>query len=138
MWKFYGQRACTLNIKEYIPDTYNNITYTTTATMLTKEDYLSKTYTIMRLSMLQLETLVMWVTNQNSRNSWCQIARRPICYKQKIIQFIRRNQVYFSSSNVSTDTTVIVKDYMLSEKFTFCFKITIKWNLTKSHATRIK
>ena len=31
-------------------------------------------------------------------------------YKQKIIQFIRRNQVYFSSSNVSTDTTVIVKD----------------------------
>ena len=38
-------------------------------------------------------------------------------YKQKIIQFIRRNQVYFSSSNVSTDTTVIVKDYMLSEKF---------------------
>ena len=46
-------------------------------------------------------------------------------YKQKIIQFIRRNQVYFSSSNVSTDTTVIVKDYMLSEKFTFCFKITI-------------
>ena len=31
-------------------------------------------------------------------------------YKQKIIQVIRRNQVYFSSSNVSTDTTVIVKD----------------------------
>ena len=57
---------------------------------------------------------------------------------QKIIQFIRRSQVYFSSSNVSTDTTVIVKDYMLSEKFTFCFKITIKWNLTKSHATRLK
>ena len=61
-----------------------------------------------------------------------------LCYKQKTIQFIRRNQVYFSSSNVSTDTTVIVKDYMLSEKFTFCFKITIKWNLTKSHATRLK
>ena len=31
-------------------------------------------------------------------------------YKQKIIQFIRRNQVYFSSSNVLTDTTVIAKD----------------------------
>ena len=30
--------------------------------------------------------------------------------KQNTIQFIRRNQVYFSSSNVSTDTTVIVKD----------------------------
>ena len=30
--------------------------------------------------------------------------------QQKIIQVIRRNQVYFSSSNVSTDTTVTVKD----------------------------
>ena len=29
---------------------------------------------------------------------------------KKIIQAIRRNQVYFSSSNFSTDTTVIVKD----------------------------
>ena len=27
------------------------------------------------------------------------------------IQVIRRNQVYFSSPNVSTDTTVIFKDY---------------------------
>ena len=26
---------------------------------------------------------------------------------------------------------------MLNEKFVMCFKITIKWNLTKSHATRI-
>ena len=26
---------------------------------------------------------------------------------------------------------------MLNEKFIICFKITIKWNLTKSHATRI-
>ena len=51
-------------------------------------------------------------------------------YSQKI-QVIQCNQVYFSSSNVSTHTTVIVKDYMLSEKFTFCFKITIKCNLTK-------
>ena len=67
-----------------------------------------------------------------------QCLRHNLGYKQKIIQFIRRNQVYFSSSNVSTDTAVIVKDYKLSEKFTFCFKITIKWNLTKSHATRIK
>ena len=67
-----------------------------------------------------------------------QCLRHNLGYKQKIMQFIRRNQVYFSSSNVSNDTTVIVKDYMLSEKFTFCFKITIKWNLTKSHATRLK
>ena len=34
-----------------------------------------------------------------------------------------RNQVYFSSSNVPTDTTIIVKDYMLNEKFTFCLKL---------------
>ena len=67
----------------------------------------------------------------------CNLITNNYDHKQKIIQFIRRNQVYFSSSNVSTDTTVIVKDYMLSEKFTFCFKITIKWNLTKSHATNL-
>ena len=36
--------------------------------------------------------------------------RQNLGYKQKIIQFIRRNQVYFSSSNVATDTTIIVKD----------------------------
>ena len=39
-----------------------------------------------------------------------QCLRHNLGYKQKIIQFIRSNQVYFSSSNVSTDTTVIVKD----------------------------
>ena len=27
---------------------------------------------------------------------------------------------------------------MLSENFTYCFKITVKWNLTKLHATRLK
>ena len=27
---------------------------------------------------------------------------------------------------------------MLNKKFTFYFKITIKWNLAKSHATRLK
>ena len=35
--------------------------------------------------------------------------RHNLGYKQKI-QVIRRNQVYFSSSNVSTDTTAVVKD----------------------------
>ena len=39
-----------------------------------------------------------------------QCSRHNLGYKQKTIQFIRRNQVYFSSSNVSTDTTVIDKD----------------------------
>ena len=87
-------------------------------------------------------TMKHGVTRKRSTQSPCisvnQCLRHNLGYKQKIIQFIWRNQVYFSSSNVSTDTTVIVKDYMLSEKFTFCFKITIKWNLTKSHATRLK
>ena len=27
---------------------------------------------------------------------------------------------------------------MLNEKFTFCFKVTIKWHLTKSLATKLK
>ena len=42
------------------------------------------------------------------------------------------------SYNVSIDKTVIVKDNILNEKFTFCFKITIKWNLTKLNATTLK
>ena len=54
------------------------------------------------------------------------------------MQVIQRNQVYFSSSNVLTDTTVIVNDLMLYQEFTFSFEITVKWNLTKSHATRLK
>ena len=38
-----------------------------------------------------------------------QYLRHNLGYKQKI-QVLRHNQVYFSSSNVSTDTTVIFKD----------------------------
>ena len=66
-----------------------------------------------------------------------QYLRHNLCYKQKI-KVIRCNEVYFSFPNVLTDTTVIVKDYMLNGKFTFCFQIPIKWNLTKSHATRLR
>ena len=46
MSKFYGQHTCALNISEYFPDTYNNITHTTIATMLAKEDNLSETHSI--------------------------------------------------------------------------------------------
>ena len=88
--------------------------------------------------LIKFATLLSWI--EDKENKIC-IIDKSIChnlgYKQKI-QVIQRNQVYFSSSNVSTDTTVIVKDKMLNEKFTFCFKITIKWNLTKSRATRLK
>ena len=45
------------------------------------------------------------------------------------IQAIQCNQVYFSSSNVTTDTAVFIKDLMLNGKSTFCFKITIKWKV---------
>ena len=62
--------------------------------------------------------------------------RHNLAYKQKTLA-IRHNEVYFRSFNVSTDTTDIFKDYMLIGKFTFCFKITIKSNLTTSHATRL-
>ena len=54
------------------------------------------------------------------------------------MQVIKRNQVYLNSANVSTDTTVIIKDQMLNKMFTFCFKTTIKWNLIKSHPARLK
>ena len=47
---------------------------------------------------------------------------------------MRRNQVYFGPSNVSTDRTYIIKDQTLNEKF----KISIKQNLTKSQAKRLK
>ena len=50
-----------------------------------------------------------------------QYLRHNLGYKQKK-QAIRRNQVYFSSSSVSTDTTVIVKDYMLSEGLISAFQ----------------
>ena len=64
-------------------------------------------------------------TQQKQSISVNQCLRHNLGYKQKIIQFIRRNQVYFSSSNVSTDTTVIVKDYMLSEMSRFNSKCEI-------------
>ena len=45
-------------------------------------------------------------------------------------------QVYFSSSNVLTDTRVIIKEQISNEKSTICFKITSK--VTKLHAPRKK
>ena len=50
------------------------------------------------------------VTWKNPCISVNQCLRHNLGYKQKIIQVIQRIQVYFSSSNVSTDTAVIVKD----------------------------
>ena len=56
----------------------------------------------------QLNTINL--PNKHDSNNINEIHVVFFCYKQKIIQFIWGNQVYFSSSNVSTDTTVIVKD----------------------------
>ena len=55
--------------------------------------------------------------------------------KKKVIW---RNQTHFTFSNVSTDTAVIIKDCKLNENFMFHFKVTIRWNLTRSYATRLK
>ena len=46
MAKFFGERTCTLHMTEYFPDTYNEITHSTLASMLQEEDYLQETYTI--------------------------------------------------------------------------------------------
>ena len=46
MAKFYGQLTCTLNMKEHLPDDYNNITHNTIAAMLFNEELLSETVTI--------------------------------------------------------------------------------------------
>ena len=52
-----------------------------------------------------------------------------------VIQFYL-NHLQFS--NVSTDTTVILKEKMLNEKSTKPFNILHQSNLRKSHATRLK
>ena len=44
--KFYGQLTCTLNMKEHLPDDYNNITHNTIAAMLFNEELLSEIDTI--------------------------------------------------------------------------------------------
>ena len=62
---------------------------------------------------------------------------RPLDIKGTVIQVIRRNQVYFSCSNVSTDKESF-SSTTCRMKSLHCFKITIKWNLTKSRATRLK
>ena len=46
MAKFYGQRTCTPDIKEFLPDSYHNITQTTIAKMLDEEDILHEIDTI--------------------------------------------------------------------------------------------
>ena len=46
MTKFYGQRTCTLNIKEQLPNNYHDITHETIAELLHNEGILSKTDTI--------------------------------------------------------------------------------------------
>ena len=48
MTKFYGQRTCTLNIKEQLPNNYHDITHETIAELLHNEGILSETDTIQR------------------------------------------------------------------------------------------
>ena len=53
------------------------------------------------------------------------------CLKKVIYESCLTLSSFFSSCNALTDTTVIMKDQMLNEKFIFGFKITTKWNPTK-------
>ena len=46
MAKFSGERTCTPNMTEYPPDTYNEITHSTLASMLQEENYFQRTHTI--------------------------------------------------------------------------------------------
>ena len=48
------------------------------------------------------------------------------------IQVIQRNQVYFSSSNVSTDTTVIVRDYNQFHNILRLFNVLPNFSFTTS------
>ena len=62
-----------------------------------------------------LNEVFQWAaeSNRTLRNDYLKLVNQYLChnlgYKQKI-QVIQHNQFYFSSSNVSTNTTVIVKD----------------------------
>ena len=46
MAKFYGMETCTTNLKEYLPDSYYDITDTIIAEMLVNEDYIDNVHTI--------------------------------------------------------------------------------------------
>ena len=45
MAKFYGMKTWTTNLKEYLPDSYYDITHTTTVEMLVNEDYINNVHT---------------------------------------------------------------------------------------------
>ena len=67
---FHGQRTCTLNMTEQIPDDYYNITHNTIAAMLEQEDYLEEITTI------QISTchrfVSIWFTNREILETFCQ------------------------------------------------------------------
>ena len=70
-------------------------------------------------------------------NIYTSITLSPAKLKFSFENVVWRDQVYYSSSNVLTNTTVIIKDKMLKKNFTIYFEI-IKWNLAKSHAVKLK
>ena len=45
MAKFYRTKTCTTNLKEYLPNSYYDITHTIIAQMLGNEDYMTKVHT---------------------------------------------------------------------------------------------
>ena len=85
---------CSLYLQNETQATKKKHTHTHTSDKTTKIRNIKLKYPIIILN------IQLWAN---------QYLRHSLGYKQKI-QVIRRNQVYFSSSNISTDPTVIVKD----------------------------
>ena len=67
---FHGQRTCTLNMREYIPDHYCNIIHTTIAAMLEKENYLEEITTIQISTRHRFASICF--TNREILETFCQ------------------------------------------------------------------
>lgn len=91
--------------------------------------------TLLQLSGQVPTKITLRLSNQFTAAIFSACLNQYHLWKKKVIW---RNQTHFTFSNVSTDTAVIIKDCKLNENFMFHFKVTIRWNLTRSYATRLK
>ena len=67
---FCGQRTCTLNMKEHLPNDYNNITQDTIAAMLHNKELLSETDTIQISSCHRYASICF--TNRDISGKFCE------------------------------------------------------------------
>ena len=113
MTKFYGQRTCTLDIKEFLPDSYHNITHKTIATILNEEDLLNETDTMQistchkyaSICFKSREILLKYCNNVHQL-----LPDVPVTFSPDFYQRIR-----ISIENLSTELPDIeVKNFLLS------------------------